>query len=154
MPLHYLIGIDALDKIDGTGGSDFLHNLIDVINKSNEKCLSGLKFFIMSRSDQGLITHVKSLERKQLYCLQDVKEEEAHAEFFTVPHVFLPESARIWSIPGIPQNWILAVLPAKIAISVPRNSSRFRNGHGITKTESTGTESPEFFLIVIQYTFL
>ena len=50
---------------------------------------------------------------------------------------------------GIPRNGILAVLPAKIAISVPRNSGRFRNGHGITKTESTGMESPEFFLIVI-----
>ena len=44
---------------------------------------------------------------------------------------------------------ILAVLPAKIGISVPRNSGGFRNGPGITKTESTGTESPEFFLIVI-----
>ena len=39
---------------------------------------------------------------------------------------------------------ILAVLPAKIVISVPRNSGRFRNGPGIT-----GTESPELFLIVI-----
>ena len=39
---------------------------------------------------------------------------------------------------------ILAVLPAKIVIS-----GGFRNGHGITKTESTGTESPEFFLILI-----
>ena len=70
-------------------------------------------------------------------------------EFFTVPHVFLPESAGIRVIPGIPRNGILAVLPAKIAISVPRNSGGFWNGHRITKTESTGTESPEFFLIVI-----
>ena len=44
---------------------------------------------------------------------------------------------------------ILAVLPAIIVISVPRNSGGFRNSHGITKTESTGTESPEFFLILI-----
>ena len=44
---------------------------------------------------------------------------------------------------------ILAVLPAKIVISVPRNSGRFRNGPGITRTESTGTESTECFLIVI-----
>ena len=40
---------------------------------------------------------------------------------------------------------ILAVLPAKIVISVPRNSGGFRNGPGITRTESTGTESTEFF---------
>ena len=70
-------------------------------------------------------------------------------EFFTVPHVFLPESAGIRSIPGILWNGILAVLPAKIAISIPRNSGGFRNGHGITKTESTRTESLECFLIVI-----
>jgi hypothetical protein len=70
-------------------------------------------------------------------------------EFFTVLHVFLPESAGIRSIPGIPRNGILAGSTAKIVISVPRNSSGFWNGHGITKTESTGTESPEFHLIVI-----
>jgi len=40
---------------------------------------------------------------------------------------------------------ILAVLPAEIVISVPRNSGGFRNGPGITRTESTGTESTEFF---------
>ena len=40
---------------------------------------------------------------------------------------------------------ILAVLPAKIVISVPRNSGGFRNGPGITRTESTGMESTEFF---------
>jgi hypothetical protein len=70
-------------------------------------------------------------------------------EFFTVLLVFLPESGGIRSIPGIPRNRILAVVPAKIGISVPRNSGGFRNGHGITGTESTGTESTEFFLIVI-----
>ena len=44
---------------------------------------------------------------------------------------------------------ILAVLPAKIVISVPQNSGRFQNGPGITRTELTGMESPELFLIVI-----
>jgi hypothetical protein len=66
-------------------------------------------------------------------------------EFFTVLLVFLPESGGIRSIPGIPRNRILAVVPAKIGISVPRNSGGFWNGHGITRTESTGTESAEFF---------
>ena len=46
---------------------------------------------------------------------------------------------------------ILAVLPAKIVISVPRNSGGFRNGPGITRTESTRMESTEFFLIVIKF---
>jgi hypothetical protein len=71
-------------------------------------------------------------------------------EFFTVLLVFLPESSGIQLIPGIPQNRILAVVPAKIGISIPWNSGRFRNGHGINETESTGTESAKFvFLIVI-----
>jgi hypothetical protein len=89
-PPHYLIVIDALDEIDGTGGSDFLRDLVNVINKSNEKCLSGLKFFVTSRSDQGLVAHVKSLERKQLYRLQDVKEEEASADVATYLNASLP----------------------------------------------------------------
>ena len=52
------------------------------------------------------------------------------SEFFTVLHVFLPESARIRVILGILQDGNLVVLPAKIDISIPRNSGRFRNGHG------------------------
>ena len=60
---------------------------------------------------------------------------------YSPPHI----PARIQVILGIPWNGILAVLPAKIVISVPQNSSGFWNGHKITRTESTGTESMEFF---------
>ena len=87
-PAHYLIVIDALDEIDGTGGSDFLRDLVDAIN--NRKCLSGLKFFVTSRSDQSLVAHVNSLEQKQLYRLQDVKEEEARADVTTYLNASLP----------------------------------------------------------------
>ena len=52
-------------------------------------------------------------------------------EFFTVPHVFLPESAGIRVIPGIPWNGILAVLPAKIVISIPWNGIDWNGIHGI-----------------------
>ena len=52
-------------------------------------------------------------------------------------------------IPGIPWNGILAVLPAKIVISIPQNSGGFQNGHRITRMELTRMESPECFLIVI-----
>jgi hypothetical protein len=89
-PPHYLIVIDALDEIDGTGGSDFLRDLVDTINKNYEKCLNGLKFFVTSRSDQGLVAHVNSLERKQLYRLQDVREEEARADVATYLNASLP----------------------------------------------------------------
>ena len=87
-PPYYLIVIDALDEIDGTGGSDFLRDLVDVIN--NNRGLTGLKFFVTSRSDQGLVTHVKSLEQKQLYRLQDVKEEEARADVATYLNASFP----------------------------------------------------------------
>jgi len=54
-------------------------------------------------------------------------------EFFTVLHVFLPESGGIRAIPGIPRNGILAVLPAKIVNSM----------HGILTDSGMATESPE-----------
>ena len=60
---------------------------------------------------------------------------------YSPPHI----SVKIQVILGIPQNGILAVLPAKTIISVPQNSSGFWNGHKITRMESTGTESMEFF---------
>ena len=87
---HYLIVIDALDEIDEAGGSEFLRELVDAINKTNEKCLRGLKFLVTSRSDQDLVKHVNSLERKQLYRLQDVKEEEARADVATYLNASLP----------------------------------------------------------------
>ena len=63
---------------------------LNAINKNNEKCLNSLKFIITSRSDQGLVAHVKSLERKQLYRLQDVTEEEARVDVATYLNASLP----------------------------------------------------------------
>ncbi|KAF5316175.1 hypothetical protein D9619_006668 [Psilocybe cf. subviscida] len=90
MPPHYLIVIDALDEIDGTGGSDFLRALVDTINKINKKGLSDLKFFVTSRSDESLVKYVESLQQKRLYCLQDVKQEEASADIVTYLKASLP----------------------------------------------------------------
>jgi len=50
-------------------------------------------------------------------------------------HVFWLDSGGIRSIPGIPQNRILAGSTAKIVISIPQNSDRIQNGHGITGME-------------------
>jgi len=33
LPAHHRIVIDALDEIDGKSGSDFLHDLLDVVNE-------------------------------------------------------------------------------------------------------------------------
>ena len=49
-PPHFLVVIDALDEIDGQGGSVFLRDLLDVINKCH---LPGLKFFATSRPEIG-----------------------------------------------------------------------------------------------------
>ncbi|KAF8148071.1 WD40-repeat-containing domain protein [Crassisporium funariophilum] len=89
-PHHYLIVIDALDEIDGTGGSQFLRDLVDAINNDKDLSLTSLKFLVTSRSDKSLVDHVKSLKRKQLYRLQDVKEEEAHADVAIYLNASLP----------------------------------------------------------------
>ena len=75
-PPHYLIVIDALDEIDGTGGSEFLQVLLEVIDK-NETRLQGLKFFVTSRRGPNLARHVYSLKSNQLYHLEEVRPEEA-----------------------------------------------------------------------------
>src|SRR6188768_4255082 len=53
-PPQYLIVIDALDEIDGTGGSEFLQDLLSVIKENR---LKGLKFFATSRPDHALVSH-------------------------------------------------------------------------------------------------
>ncbi|PPQ90578.1 hypothetical protein CVT25_015150, partial [Psilocybe cyanescens] len=81
-PLHYLVIIDALDEIDGTGGSEFLRELLDVIDK-NENRLQGLKFFVTSRPDPDLVRYVDSLKSKQLYRLEEVPPDEAQDDIRT-----------------------------------------------------------------------
>jgi hypothetical protein len=87
-PLNYLIVIDALDEIDGNGGSEFLRNLLNVVNKHR---LPGLKFFVTSRSDPGLVADVEKFERKHRYRLQDVNEEEIRHDIATYINANLPD---------------------------------------------------------------
>jgi len=87
-PLNYLIVIDALDEIDGNGGSNFLRNLLNVVNKHR---LPGLKFFVTSRSDPILVADVEKFERKHRYRLQDVKEEEVGDDIATYINASLPD---------------------------------------------------------------
>ena len=87
-PQNYLIVIDALDEIDGNGGSEFLRNLLNVVNKHR---LPGLKFFVTSRSDPGLVADVEKFERKHRYRLQDVKEEEVRDDIATYINANLPD---------------------------------------------------------------
>lgn len=88
---QYLIVIDALDEIDGTGGSEFLCDLLNVINENR---LHGLKFFATSRPDPNLKAHVDSFADKRLYRLEEVPFEEAQADIRTYLNTSLPHSAR------------------------------------------------------------
>ncbi|PPQ86993.1 hypothetical protein CVT25_009413, partial [Psilocybe cyanescens] len=99
-PPHYLIIIDALDEIDGTGGSKFLRELLDVIDK-NENRLQGLKFFVTSRPDPNLVRHVDSLKSKQLYRLEEVPPEEAQDDIRTYLTAELPDFAGHEEIEGL-----------------------------------------------------
>jgi hypothetical protein len=87
---HFLVVIDAIDEIDGEGGSEFLHELLDVINKHR---LLGLKFFVTSRPDPELVTYVESFEDKQLYRLDQVPIGEAQADITTYLNANLPDFA-------------------------------------------------------------
>ena len=53
-PRQYLIVIDALDELGGTGGSEFLRDILGVINGNR---LKGLKFLATSRPDPALFSH-------------------------------------------------------------------------------------------------
>lgn len=90
-PPQYLIVIDALDEIDGSGGSEFLRDLLDVINENR---LKGLKFFATSRPDPDLVTHVDYFGDKQLYHLEEVPFEEAQADIRTYLNTGLPHVGR------------------------------------------------------------
>ena len=85
--LHFLVVIDALDEIEEQGGSEFLRDLLDSINKHR---LPGLKFFATSRPDPDLVTHLMSFEDQQFYRLEQVSRGEAEADITTYLSANLP----------------------------------------------------------------
>jgi len=89
-PPQYLIVIDALDEIDGTGGSEFLCDLLSVINENR---LEGLKFFATSRPDHALVSHVDNFGDKQLYRLEEVPVEEAQGDIQLFLSTSLPNAS-------------------------------------------------------------
>ena len=86
-PPRFLVVIDALDEIDAQGGSEFLRDLLDVINKHH---LQGLKFFVTSRPDPNLMAHLQTFEDKQFYRLEQVPIEEAQADITIYLNANLP----------------------------------------------------------------
>jgi len=86
------------------------------------------------------------LSPSSLHCVDH--HHVSHSEVFIVPHWFLLDSSRIWSIPGIPDESNLAELPAKLIKqfqwNVAWNSNSARIIPGIMwmewPTECTGME--------------
>jgi hypothetical protein len=73
----YMVGIDALDELEGTGGVEFMSTLLEVAEQED---LQGLKFLITSRSEPSLVTRIESFPRKQVCRLEHVRIEESSAD--------------------------------------------------------------------------
>jgi hypothetical protein len=86
----YLIIIDALDEIEGNGGSAFLRSLLLAINEYD---LRGLKFLVTSRSDPKVAALCESFASEAVCRLQDVPIKEAESDIETYLKTQLPELA-------------------------------------------------------------
>jgi hypothetical protein len=73
----YVILIEALDELEQKGGAEFLGTLFDVLEKAD---LSGLKFFVTSRSDPTLVKRIASFPAKQVCRLEEVPLLESSAD--------------------------------------------------------------------------
>ncbi|KNZ78071.1 hypothetical protein J132_02261 [Termitomyces sp. J132] len=73
----YLVVIDALDEIDGHGGSEFLQELLLTIEKG---ALHGLKFLVTSRPDPNIVQLCKSFSSDAVCHLYDVDTDEVGAD--------------------------------------------------------------------------
>ena len=84
----YLIVIDALDEIEGNGGSAFLQDLFTTINEYD---LRGFKFLLTSRSDPEIIMLLESFTSSASRWLQHVPIEEAELDIGTYLRTKLPK---------------------------------------------------------------
>jgi len=89
LPL-YLIIVDALDEITDGGGSEFLQELLTVIDEYD---LRGFKFLVTSRPDPEVVTLCESFTSEAVCWLQDVPIEEAELDIRTYLNAKLPKLA-------------------------------------------------------------
>jgi NACHT domain len=73
----YLVVIDALDEIEGQGGSAFLRELLTTVDGGQ---FQGLKFLITSRPDPELASLCSTLSSDAVCCLYDVPMESVEAD--------------------------------------------------------------------------
>ncbi|KAF9471000.1 hypothetical protein BDN70DRAFT_939263, partial [Pholiota conissans] len=124
---RFLVIIDALDEIDGEGGSEFLRDLLDSIDKHR---LRGLKFFATSRPDQNLVKHLQSCQDKKFYHLRQVPVEEADADIIAYLNAELP---RFRNTPEIKKLVEQAAGLFIYAATVVRYSSKLKYSHSEQK---------------------
>jgi hypothetical protein len=73
----YILPINALDELEGTGGTDFLATLFDVVSKQH---LAGLKFLVTSRLDPDLVRRIESFPSKRVCRLEKVPLDQSSAD--------------------------------------------------------------------------
>ena len=83
----YLIIIDALDEIEGEGGSSFLWDLLNTVNSGH---LRGLKFLITSRPDPNLAELCASFKSEAVCHLYDVPANTVNRDITTYLQAKLP----------------------------------------------------------------
>ena len=83
----YVIIIDALDEIEGKGGSTFLRDLLKTIDKGR---LRGLKFLVTSRPDPELAKLCSSLKSDAVCCLYEVPTDTVKADILKYLRAKLP----------------------------------------------------------------
>jgi len=86
----YLIVVDALDEIEAHGGSMFLQDVLETINRHR---LRGLKFLVTSRPDPRVVELCKSFSSKAVYRLQDVPIEHVGLDITKYLHIKLANFA-------------------------------------------------------------
>ncbi|KAH6880195.1 hypothetical protein BKA70DRAFT_1411870 [Coprinopsis sp. MPI-PUGE-AT-0042] len=73
----YVVPTDALDELEGMGGVVFLSTLLDIVDQQD---LSGLKFFVTTRSEPALVKRIESFSNKQVCRLEQVPLKESSAD--------------------------------------------------------------------------
>ena len=84
----YLVVVDALDEIDYRGGSEFLRDLLETIEKGH---LRGLEFLVTSRPDPELAKHCSSFESDAICRLYEVPTADVGADISTYLKTKLPD---------------------------------------------------------------
>ena len=83
----YLVIIDALDQIEGEGGTSFLRDLLKYVNSGH---LCGLKFLITSRLDPDIAKLCTSFNSEAVCRLYEVPADTVNNDIMTYLHAKLP----------------------------------------------------------------